>query len=335
MSFEHPYLFFMLFVPFFAFAYLVLTNKDGVERVFSKDVLERIKVEGGGLSNRVRNILFFVSIFMMIIAVSHPYILKGDKNIKLEGLSVIVALDISNSMRSKDMYPNRLNFAKLKIKTLLEQMPEDEMTILTFNDKTYLVSPSTTDKETLKEVVNAIVDGHISGGSDFTTLAYALKERLANKKDKIVIIVSDGGSGDELKEFKRIILQNNIRVFAILTASKNGAPILDIRNKAILKNDKVIMSSLDLTLGKIAEKSGGNYIVADYKEKDIIKLASKLRKDFIKRDGGKSIHVVDRVDLFYYPLIIAFLLLIGALSSFPKDSIFAFKFKLPKLRRKR
>ena len=331
MSFMHPYLFFMLIIPFIAFVYLVLTNKDGVERVFSKKVLERIKVEGGGLSNRARNILFFLSIFMMIIAISHPYILKGDKDIKLEGLNVAIALDISNSMRSKDLYPNRLEFAKLKIKSFLNALPEDEITLYTFSDSVYLVSPSSSDKETLNQVVEGIISEHISGATDFTALAKALKNRLSKQKDKIVVVVSDGGSSDELDEFREIVKQNNIIVYAILTATKEGAPILDNHGKAILKNDRVIINRLDETLGKIAKESGGDYIVANYKDNDVKSLANKIRNSFIKRDSGKTIHIIDRVELFYYPLIFALLFLIAAFSSFPNKNII--EFKLPKIRR--
>ena len=333
MSFMHPYLFFLLIIPFIAFVYLVLTNKDGIERVFSKDVLERIKVEGGGLGNRARNILFFLSIFMMIVAISHPYILKGDKNIKLEGLNIALALDISNSMRSKDRYPNRLEFAKLKIKSLLDELPEDEITLYTFNDSVYMISPSSSDKETLKSVVDGVLKEYIFGPTNYTTLALALKERLSKEHDKIAIVVSDGGSKDELNEFAKIIKENNIKLYAILTATKDGAPILDSHDKAILKNDKIVMSKLDETLGKIAKESGGDYIVANYKDSDVKELANSIRDSFIRKNSGKTIHIIDRVELFYYPLIFAFFFLIAAFSSFPKDSLF--EFKLPKFRRRR
>jgi len=72
MSFENFYLMLLLLIPFVLFAFLVLTNKEGVERVFDKEVLERIRVSGSGVSMRVRNLLLFGAIFMMIIAVGHP-----------------------------------------------------------------------------------------------------------------------------------------------------------------------------------------------------------------------------------------------------------------------
>jgi Ca-activated chloride channel family protein len=331
MSFVHPYLFFLLIIPFISFVYLVLTNKDGVERVFSKKVLERIKVEGGGLSNRGRNILFFLAIFMMIVAISHPYILKGDKNIKLEGLNIALALDISSSMRSKDRYPNRLEFAKQKIKVLLDELPEDEITIYAFNNDVYLVSPSSSDKETLKQVIDGILSKRLNGYADFKTVALVLKDKLSKFSDKIAIIVSDGTSKKGLDTFERIIKKNNIKLYVILTSTKKGAPLLDKDEKVVLKNDRVVMSYLDETLGKIAKESGGDYIIAGYKDSDINYIVNKIKNSFIKRNSGKTIHVIDRVELFYYPLVFAFLFLVAAFSSFPNKKIFTFK--LPKFRR--
>jgi hypothetical protein len=92
MSFENLYLMLLLLVPFILFALLVSTNKDGVERVFPQNVLDRIRVEGSGVSNRARDILLFSAIFMMIIAVGHPYIAKGERDVKLGGLEIVPLL---------------------------------------------------------------------------------------------------------------------------------------------------------------------------------------------------------------------------------------------------
>ena len=51
----------------------------------------------------------------MIVALARPVIEKGDKVVDVKGLSLLVGLDISGSMRSTDLYPNRLEFAKKKM----------------------------------------------------------------------------------------------------------------------------------------------------------------------------------------------------------------------------
>ncbi len=327
MNFAHPSLFFLLLVPFIIFAYLVLTNKEGIERVFSPEALKRIKVEGEGLSNRGRNVVFFIAIFFMIVAMSQPYIDRGDKNIKLSGLKMAVALDISGSMRSKDRYPNRLEFAKVKIKELLQQMPNNEVMLLTFADSVFLVSPLTSDIDTLDSVIDGIGDDYILNSSNFTALANVLKDKLSNMRDKIAIVVSDGGDKSELTQFEKIIKQNGITLYAILIGTKAGAPVLDKKGKAVVKNDQIVTTSVNEYLGKIAKESGGDFVIADYDTNGIKKIAREIETKFHATNSGKTVRITDRIELFYYPLIAGIIFLLSAFISVPEKLEFDFKFK--------
>jgi len=322
MIFENMALMLLLMVPFAIFSFLVLTNKEGVERVFSKETLERIKVEGSGLSSRVRNIIFFIAIFFMILAIGRPSITKGEIELEVKALNLVMAIDISASMRSKDRYPNRLEFAKLKIKELLSNLDNDDIIILTFSYSVYLLSPMTNDKETLKEVIDGIDSSYIQGGSDFTALGSVLAKVLNKKEPKIAVLITDGGNEKELEKFKNIIKKENIKLYTIFIGTKKGAPILDSKEKAILKNDKIIMSKLNKELGLLSTDMGGDYIIANYSGNEIKQLASKIDSN-IARDGKKRIiKVKDRVELFYYPLAIATIILLFAFSSIPTKKEF-------------
>ena len=333
MSFENPYIFVILLVPFIFFAILILTNKDGVERVFSPKVLKRIRVEDSGLSTKARNALFLSSIFFMIVALSHPYIANGQEKIKLGALKIAMALDISGSMRSTDRYPNRLGFAKNKIKELLKEMPNDEFMLFTFSDSVFLVSPMTSDKDTLNSVIDGITEDYLQNYSNFATLGDVLRDILKDSQDKIAIVVSDGGEKKDLLAFENIIKNSGIKLYAILVGTKDGSPILDKSKKAVLKNDKIVMSRVNEYLGKIAKESGGDYIIADYGEDDIKKIANEIESKFNATDSGKVIKISKKIELFYYPLIIAAFLLLLAFISTPTAKDFKFDFKLKRGKR--
>ena len=322
MSFENFYLMLLLLIPFLLFAFLVLTNKEGIERVFSPEVIERIRVEGSGVRARVRNALLLGAIFMMIIAVGHPYIEKGERDIELGSLEIVMALDISGSMRSQDFYPNRLDFAKEKSKELLDNLVEDEVMLLTFSDSVYLISPMTSDKETLKTVVDGITKDYLDGGSNFTALGEVLKRSLKEREQKIAIVVSDGGKEGDLSTFRQLLLDAKIKLYAILIGTKLGSPVLDKDGKAVLKNDEVVMSRVNMELGKIAKESGGDYIVADYNDANIEELAAKIESNLHYGSLRKRLRVKDKVELFYYPLILALVLLLLALFSRPNGAVF-------------
>ena len=319
MSFANPHIFFLLLIPFAIFAFLVLTNKEGVERVFSKEVLDRIRVDNGALDNRLRNLVFFIAIFFMIVAMSHPYIEKSKKEVELKGLEIIAAIDLSASMRANDRYPNRLEFGIEKLKQMLKLMPQDEFMLLTFSKDVYLVSPLTDDKDTLQTVLEGIGKDTTLIYSNFSALAQVLKDKLKGKSEKIAVVVSDGASKEDLKEFEKIIKQEGITLYAILVGTKSGATLSDINGKAILdKNEKLVVSRVNEYLGKIAKNSGGDYIIADYGDADIKELVSKIENKFNGKLSGKKIEIEDRVELFYYPLFIALLFLFAAFISIPE-----------------
>jgi Ca-activated chloride channel family protein len=322
MSFENLPLLFLLLVPFVLFAILVLTNKEGIERVFSKEVLDRIKVEGNGLSSRVRNLIFFMAILFMIIAIGHPYVLKGEKEIELNALETVVALDISGSMRSTDRYPNRLEFAKVKTKELLNNLVDDEVMLLTFSKDLYLVSPMTKDKDILKQVVDGINSDYLQGATNFTLLANVAKQKLKSKMQKILIVISDGAESEDLDNFEAVIKKEGIKLYAILVGTKEGSTVLDSKGKAILNNDKIVISRINERLGEIAKSSGGDYIIAKYGEDDTYELSKKISSNVAYSNGKKIIKVKDKIELFYYPLIVATILLIFAFSSPPSREDF-------------
>jgi Ca-activated chloride channel family protein len=321
MRFEHPYLFIILIVPFILFVILVLTNKEGVERVFPKEVFDKIKVAGSGMSNRGRNSLIFISIFFMIIAISHPYVYKGNIDVEVKAKKIVVALDASASMRSKDRPPNRFEFAKRKVKELFRLLPQDEIMLLLFGDSVFLVSPFTNDKDTLIDVINGIDSEYILRSNDFTALAEVLRDDLKDKELKIAVVVTDGDiEKDALEDFEKIILNEGIKLFVILVGTERGAVVLDDTGKPIRISGKFIKSRMRKYIGEIAKKSGGDYIIATSSIQGVKSIADKIKSFKIpERASNQIINVKNRIELFYYPMILSLIILISALFSLPTN----------------
>jgi len=209
MSFVYPYFFWIMVVPFVLFVFLVLTNKEKVARVFDKKVLERLRVEGNTIPMKLRNLIVFSAIFFMIVALSRPVIEKGEKSVSIQGLSLMASIDISGSMRSKDIYPNRLEFAKRKLIGLLHEMPTDEVGLTAFAHVSFMLAPFSSDKETLEQIIEGVNEGYINMAStDFTALGNLASKMLEKKKPKILVVVSDGGDKKALKGFAEMNRQH-------------------------------------------------------------------------------------------------------------------------------
>ena len=96
VHFVYPYLFWVLIVPFLILAALVITNKSRLDRLFDRQILDRLRVNKDSLPHAARNILFFTALLMMIIAMARPVFDKGEQKISLKGSNIVLSFDISS-----------------------------------------------------------------------------------------------------------------------------------------------------------------------------------------------------------------------------------------------
>ena len=307
--------FWVMFIPLILFSYLILTHKNNFLQIFDEEVLKRLSVGDDSLPLVWRNLLLILSLFFMILAMGRPVIDHGDKVVQLEGLTAVVALDISGSMRSKDIYPNRLEFAKKKIVTLFDEMRSDEIAVLGFAHATFAIAPFSSDKESLKQIVQGVSDEYINMSStDFRALANYSAELLKEKDTKILILFSDGGDKRDIAEFAKIIKEEKITLYVVLVGTKEGAPVLDAKGNPINHKGKIAITQRNDALGDIAIESNGAFVIANTGDKGIRKLVEIIRANHQNKEQGEvTIH--DREEYFYYPLGLAvFFLFFGGVS---------------------
>jgi Ca-activated chloride channel family protein len=308
----------MMGIPLVIFTYFILTHKDKFLQIFDEKVLERLTAGDDSLPLVIRNLILILALFFMIVAVARPVIDNGDKVVQLEGLSVVVALDISGSMRSKDMYPNRLEFAKKKINQLLNNMPNDDVSLIAFAYSSFILAPFTSDKETLKLLVEGVNDQYINMGStDFTALGEFTAELLEKKKPKIVVLFSDGGEKEQLVKFEKLVKKNNIALYVVLVGTKEGAPVVRKNGKTIMKDGKLTISQRNDDLGEIAIENNGAFIIANSGESDIEELVSTIKAQHQNKVKGEVV-IHDREEFFYYPLGLGLFLLFLGFGSLPR-----------------
>lgn len=319
MSFVNPQFFWVLIVPFVIFAFLISTNKERLSRVFDEKVLKRLSAADESMPMIVRNILMFFAIFFMIVAFARPVVEKGDKKVEVEGLTLLTALDISGSMRSEDVYPNRLEFAKKKMTALFDALPSDEVGVVAFAHSSFVLAPFTSDKETLKMMVEGVDDTYINMSStDFSALGEQISTLLEKKKPKIVILISDGGDEEAIAGFSDILEANDIDLYVVLVGSLKGAPVIDENGKPYMKKDGTIaITQRHDALGEVAKRLGGAYVVASSGKEDIMQLVNVIRRKYKNQQQGE-VTVKEREEYFYYPLGFALFLLLISFSSMPR-----------------
>ncbi|PHS33994.1 MAG: VWA domain-containing protein [Sulfurovum sp.] len=319
MSFVNPQFFWILIVPLILFTFLITINKERLSRIFDEKVLKRLSATNESMPMVVRNILMLIAISLMIVAFARPVMEKGDKKVNIQGLTILTALDISGSMRSEDVYPNRLEFAKTKMETFFDQMPSDEIGIVAFAYSPFVLAPFSSDKETLKMMIEGVDDTYINMGStDFSALGELSASLLEKKKPKILVLFTDGGDEEAIVGFSDILKTNSVDLYVVLVGTDKGAPVIDENGKALTQKDGTIaITQRNDALGELAKENGGAYVLASSGKEDIKQLTSVLRGKY-KNQQQDEVTVKERVEYFYYPLGFSLLFLLIAFSSMPK-----------------
>ena len=319
MEFINPYLFWIMIVPFVLFTLLISTNKEKLSRIFDEKVLARLSATNESMPLMLRNIIMLSAIFFMIVALARPVKEMDDIVVHVEGLTLLTALDISGSMRSKDVYPNRLTFAKKKMNIFFDTMPSDEIGVVAFAHSPFILAPFSSDKGTLKMMVEGVDDSYINMGStDFLALGELGATLLEKKNPKIMVLFTDGGDEEAIAGLSDVLKANKIDLYVVLVGTQKGSPVLDEKGKPLMREDGTMaITQRNDALGLLAKENAGAYVVASTGKKDIESLA-KVIKDKYKKHKQGDITVKQRVEYFYYPLGLGLLLLLIGLSSFPK-----------------
>ena len=177
MEFLNPLAFLLLlFIPIF----FILKNRS---LPFKKEILEKITIKTS-FSKKKRFFLYLLAYIFFIIALSRPIIDKGYEKIPLPKKDVVILLDVSSPMKCKDIYPNRFEAAKEKIKKLLHKLNLENVSIIIVDKIPYLLNPPSNDYNSIIYLLD-----HINTHQLFKSFSSNLN-KVDIKGDKIIIAVS-------------------------------------------------------------------------------------------------------------------------------------------------
>lgn len=237
-----------------------------------------------------KNVLIFIGMIFLILALLRPQWGKQEQIVMQEGRDVIIAVDISRSMLAQDAKPNRLHFAKEKIKKLLYNLSCERVGLIVFSGSTIIQCPLTTDYAAFFLFLDQLDVDTISQGT--TALDQAIKaalqvfQAIPTRKTKILVAFTDGEDfSSDLQGVKEQVVQEGLSIFTVGIGTSHGAPvpILNDQNKQIgwEKDERghVIMSRLNENLlADVAVQSGGKYIHAVAGDDDINVLLAAINK---------------------------------------------------------
>jgi Ca-activated chloride channel family protein len=247
-------------------------RKNARNRFAESALLDQLMPRHSNLKYRLKFIFFILGYTLLLIGIANPQIGTKLEEVKREGIDLIVALDVSNSMKAEDLSPNRLERAKRAMLQLVEELKSDRLGIIVFAGQAYTQLPITTDYAAAKLFLGTIDTDMIPTQGTAIGAAIDLAMESFDYEqggNKALIIVTDGENHeDDAITAAEEALNKGIKVFTIGMGTPNGAPIpVFKRGKQIgFRQDNsgnTIVSSLnEEMLGDIAASGDGMYIRA-------------------------------------------------------------------------
>lgn len=318
MSFLHPEFLYYMLPPLFILFALLLTQKESQASFFSEEVMSKLRVGANTLTIKARNALFLLMGVFMIIALAEPVIKEGTVEIKAKSADIMIALDISDSMLAEDVYPNRLELAKQKALTLLDEAPNERIGIVAFAKNSYLVSPLSFDTAAVAFLLRQLDTTSITEkGTDIESVIDIVSKSQSEQKKKYLLILSDGGDKSDFSDEIEMAKEEGVSVFVLGIGTKKGAPVKQKDGTFIKYKGDIIVSKLNESISSLATKTGGVYIEGTTSSNDIKTMLREITNNSEQKEL-KSEEIARYIPLFQYPVAMALLLLLIATSSVGK-----------------
>jgi Ca-activated chloride channel homolog len=271
MIFAHPYvLLLLLLLPVLAW----LKGRFGKSPAFLYSSVDLVRpITGLNRSNAgsYLSALRWLALALFIVALAQPRLVKGESQVKASGIDIVVAIDMSGSMRSEDFGEgqSRIKKAKEVLAKFIDNRPNDRIGLVAFAKDAYIASPLTLDHDFLQHNLERLTIGLIDEnrtaiGSALITAVNRLEG--LNDKSKIVILMTDGenNSGKVSPLTAADVAQSlGIKVYTIGIGLRGKAPYPVIDQFGQKHYQWMDVDVDEDTLTKIAEKTGGKYYRAD------------------------------------------------------------------------
>lgn len=276
--------------------------------LFSRvDVLTRGSFRGRWLA-RVLVTLRLLAITGVCVALARPRAGARAENVRSDGISIILAIDISSSMLAEDFQPlNRLEVAKTRVKEFVLGRTVDQVGIVAFSGEALTQVPLTVDYPVLLAAVDNLQPGQLDDGTAIGTgiITSANRLRDAQGRSKVLILLTDGvnnrGTIDP-RTAANAAAALGIRMYTIGVGSEGMAPVPVGRGVFGLRYESRPVEIDEPLLEYIAQISGGKY----FRARDGLALQRIYEQiDQLERSPIRAKRYVRYEELYRWPLGIA------------------------------
>lgn len=269
MTFESPHYLYLLFLLIPMIAWYLWKRKTITPnlQISTTEGLEKVPKSYKYYLLHLPFVLRIGAIAFLIVVLARPQSTDRWSNQNVEGIDIVMALDISGSMLAEDLKPNRIEAAKEIGAEFISSRPNDNIGLVVFAGESFTQSPLTTDKAALVNLLNNVNEELIDAqgtaiGMGFANAVNRLKESPA--KSKVVILLTDGSNNTgEIDPITAAELAKTfgIRVYTIGVGTRGLAPF-PFQTAFGIQRQMVEADIDEETLQKISAMTDGKYFRA-------------------------------------------------------------------------
>ncbi len=208
-----------------------LTRAPARRGLFVYSRAGELGAERPGLVARLRDlpaVLRLAAVVLVGVALARPQSTRVTDDLELEGIDIVIALDLSGSMQETDLVPNRLEAAKMVIESFVRRRPSDRIGLVIFGRDAFTDIPLTLDHGTflrmLSELHLGIIDGRATAIGNGIGVALN-RLRKSDAKSKVIIVLTDGenNAGNISPEQAARYAQTlGVKIYTVLAGNDDG-----------------------------------------------------------------------------------------------------------------
>ena len=313
---QAQYLFLIFLIPFFFLFYALLLHlkKKSIRKLGDISLVSRLMPSVSRSKGWWKVVVFSIAFFFFSIGMSRPQIGAKLKEHRTEGVEIMIALDVSNSMLAEDYSPDRLDRAKLAISRLVDKLRDDRIGLIVFAGSSFVQLPITTDYVSAKMFLNSISTESvpIQGTAMGDAINTAIRSFSAqSEKSRAIIVITDGENHeDDPVAAAKQAFDMGIRVYTIGVGSPEGEPIP--MNGELLKDKdgNIVVTKLDeAVLKDVASAGGGVYLKAGNSEFGLNPIVDSIKQMDEEKFSSVVFEEFDEQYMYFFAIALVFFII--------------------------
>lgn len=332
--FANPELFYLLLAlpaMVFLFEWAIRRRRRLLAKFAGNVALRRLAPDASVGKLRLQFWLLQLAYVLMVVAIARPQAGSKLKEVEREGVEIMVAVDVSNSMLAGDFTPNRLERTKYAVSRMIEGLSEEHIGVIIFAGDAYVQLPITTDYLTARNFVERISPSqvtkqgtNIAAAIDLASSAFSS----GSNGSRVVILVTDGENHEEdVEAAAQRAAAKGVKIYTIGIGTPEGAPISIGDDFIRDEKGEIVVSKLDeASLQRVAALTEGAYIRATSASmgvQEIVDMVNRMEK------AKLSTEIFEEYDEKYpIPLIAALVVLLLEFALLPRRNRVLARFNL-------